>query len=321
MNSVRPNRSLPFFTPRTSKLPSSSLLLYVCVQVSSINFIDVEEYPAMAEIESRCVNMLARLFHAPLDNPESEACGVSTVGSSEAIILAVLAAKRRWKKKRQAEGKSVSSSEPPSGLHFLANDFGPDQTENPNIVMSAAVHVCWEKAARCESLSLVHRFPQKEKADELSPQISRSKRGTVSSYVPPLLRAGFVSDCSAPLSNRVLSQGRLPRRAAGVGRSGRREHGPRCRHPGNGELRVQICLASGRNLISSTIMLDLHGWLRRHRKDSRIARQEEQGNRSRRDDACVRSRASDESLFELTGYTSAAPQRRGVGRIRHAVRQ
>lgn len=95
--------------------------------VASINFIDVEEYPAMAEIESRCVNMLARLFHAPLDNPESEACGVSTVGSSEAIILAVLAAKRRWKKKRQAEGKS---------------------TENPNIVMSSAVHVCWEKAAR-----------------------------------------------------------------------------------------------------------------------------------------------------------------------------
>ncbi|GAA5989791.1 hypothetical protein JCM10908_002324 [Rhodotorula pacifica] len=92
-----------------------------------INFIDVEEYPAMAEIESRCVNMLARLFNAPLDNPESEACGVSTVGSSEAIILAVLAAKKRWKKKRVAAGKS---------------------TENPNIVMSAAVQVCWEKAAR-----------------------------------------------------------------------------------------------------------------------------------------------------------------------------
>lgn len=105
----------------------------------------------MAEIESRCVNMLARLFHAPLDNPDSEACGVSTVGSSEAIILAVLAAKRRWKKKRQAEGKSVSSLK---SRHYyidvLADKFRRDQTENPNIVMSAAVHVCWEKAARCE---------------------------------------------------------------------------------------------------------------------------------------------------------------------------
>ncbi|GAA6017956.1 hypothetical protein JCM8202_006211 [Rhodotorula sphaerocarpa] len=96
-------------------------------QTASMNFIDVEEYPAMAEIESRCINMIARLLNAPLDKPESEACGVSTVGSSEAIILATLAAKRRWKEKREAAGKS---------------------TDKPNIVMSAAVQVCWEKAAR-----------------------------------------------------------------------------------------------------------------------------------------------------------------------------
>lgn len=57
----------------------------------------------------------------------SDALGVSTVGSSEAIILAVLAAKKRWQASRRAAGKS---------------------TENPNIVMSSAVHVCWEKAAR-----------------------------------------------------------------------------------------------------------------------------------------------------------------------------
>ncbi|KAF9516598.1 hypothetical protein BS47DRAFT_658820 [Hydnum rufescens UP504] len=93
----------------------------------SVNFIDVEEYPASAEIETRCVNMIARLFNAPVDTPESEALGVSTIGSSEAIILAVLAAKRLWKNKRKAAGKS---------------------TENPNIVMNAAVQVCWEKAAR-----------------------------------------------------------------------------------------------------------------------------------------------------------------------------
>lgn len=53
--------------------------------------------------------------------------GTSTVGSSEAIMLGVLAMKRRWKNKRKAEGKS---------------------TENPNIVMSSAVQVCWEKATR-----------------------------------------------------------------------------------------------------------------------------------------------------------------------------
>jgi glutamate decarboxylase len=61
----------------------------------SKNFIDVEEYPALGEIETRCVNMIARLFNAPLDKG-SDALGVSTIGSSEAIILSVLAAKRRW---------------------------------------------------------------------------------------------------------------------------------------------------------------------------------------------------------------------------------
>ena len=60
------------------------------------NFIDLEEYPACGEIETRCVNMIARLFNAPLDKPDDEAVGVSTIGSSEAIILSVLAAKRRW---------------------------------------------------------------------------------------------------------------------------------------------------------------------------------------------------------------------------------
>uniref|UniRef100_L2FHT3 Glutamate decarboxylase n=1 Tax=Colletotrichum fructicola (strain Nara gc5) TaxID=1213859 RepID=L2FHT3_COLFN len=55
------------------------------------------------------------------------AVGTSSVGSSEAIMLGVLAMKKRWKNKRQAEGKS---------------------TEHPNIVMSSAVQVCWEKATR-----------------------------------------------------------------------------------------------------------------------------------------------------------------------------
>jgi glutamate decarboxylase len=47
------------------------------------------QYPALGEIEARCVNMIARLFNAPLDNHEAEAVGVSTAGSSEACMLAV----------------------------------------------------------------------------------------------------------------------------------------------------------------------------------------------------------------------------------------
>lgn len=94
----------------------------------SKNFIDYEEYPQTAHIQNRCVNMIARLFHAPVTDPNAEeAVGTSTVGSSEAIMLAMLALKRTWRNKRKAEGKDYS---------------------NPNIIMSSAVQVCWEKAAR-----------------------------------------------------------------------------------------------------------------------------------------------------------------------------
>ena len=72
--------------------------------------------------------MIGRLFHAPVGAGEGVgAVGTSCVGSSEAIMLAVLAMKRRWKNARKAAGKS---------------------TEHPNIVMSSAVQVCWEKATR-----------------------------------------------------------------------------------------------------------------------------------------------------------------------------
>ncbi|GAT28788.1 glutamate decarboxylase [Aspergillus luchuensis] len=93
----------------------------------SKNFIDYEEYPQSAEIQNRCVNMIARLFNAPTDSDDEHPMGTSTIGSSEAIMLGTLAMKRRWQNKRKAEGKDASK---------------------PNIVMNSAVQVCWEKAAR-----------------------------------------------------------------------------------------------------------------------------------------------------------------------------
>ncbi|KAK3371180.1 pyridoxal phosphate-dependent transferase [Lasiosphaeria ovina] len=95
----------------------------------SKNFIDYEEYPQSADIQNRCVSMIGRLFNAPggSDDATKGAVGTSCVGSSEAIMLAVLAMKKRWKNKRVAAGKS---------------------TDKPNIIMSSAVQVCWEKAAR-----------------------------------------------------------------------------------------------------------------------------------------------------------------------------
>jgi len=88
------------------------------------NYIDQDEYPQTTEIQNRCVNMLARLFHAPEDEG---AMGTGTVGSSEAIHLAGLALKWKWRQRRQAKGKPI---------------------DLPNIVMGENVQVCWEKFAR-----------------------------------------------------------------------------------------------------------------------------------------------------------------------------
>jgi glutamate decarboxylase len=73
----------------------------------SKNFIDYEEYPQSADIQNRCVSMIARLYNAPLGENDDAAVGTSTVGSSEAIMLAVLAMKKKWKKARQVSKTST----------------------------------------------------------------------------------------------------------------------------------------------------------------------------------------------------------------------
>ncbi|KAE8347005.1 hypothetical protein BDV24DRAFT_122634 [Aspergillus arachidicola] len=95
----------------------------------SKNFIDFEEYPQTAHIQNRCINMIAHLLNAPTTEGDGDldTIGTSTIGSSEAIMLATLAMKKRWQNKRKAEGKDWT---------------------RPNIVMNSAVQVCWEKAAR-----------------------------------------------------------------------------------------------------------------------------------------------------------------------------
>ncbi|MET1065961.1 MAG: glutamate decarboxylase [Arthrobacter sp.] len=86
------------------------------------NFIDHAEYPRTAEIEQRCIRMLADLFHAP-----GETTGARTQGSSEAIMLGGLSLKWNWRKRRAAAG---------------------GQTSNPNLVFGGDVHVVWEKFCR-----------------------------------------------------------------------------------------------------------------------------------------------------------------------------
>ena len=64
------------------------------------NMIDKDEYPQTAEIERRCVQMLADLWNAP---DGVEAVGCSAIGSSEACMLGGMAAKWRWRSRRRAE--------------------------------------------------------------------------------------------------------------------------------------------------------------------------------------------------------------------------
>ncbi|WP_299572089.1 glutamate decarboxylase [uncultured Williamsia sp.] len=89
------------------------------------NMIDKDEYPATSAIESRCVSMVADLFNAPDLDPAdpSSATGVTTIGSSEAVMLAGLALKWRWRARGAGSG-------------------------TPNLVLGSNVQVVWEKFCR-----------------------------------------------------------------------------------------------------------------------------------------------------------------------------
>ena len=67
------------------------------------NMIDKDEYPQTAELERRCVNIIADLWHA--GETVGDATGTSTIGSSEAAMLAGMALKWRWRDRMTAAGK------------------------------------------------------------------------------------------------------------------------------------------------------------------------------------------------------------------------
>jgi glutamate decarboxylase len=98
--------------------PQARRLMAECLDK---NMIDKDEYPQTAEMERRCVAILADLWNAP---SATNAPGCSTTGSSEACMLAGLALRRRWMDRTQ------------------------DRTRRPNLVMGANVQVCWEKFCR-----------------------------------------------------------------------------------------------------------------------------------------------------------------------------
>ncbi|MGB8965104.1 MAG: glutamate decarboxylase [Candidatus Cybelea sp.] len=87
------------------------------------NMIDKDEYPATAEIEARCVHLLAHLWNSPA---AGTTIGCSTTGSSEAAMLGGLALKWKWRERRAALGKP---------------------SDKPNLI-TGPVQVCWHKFAR-----------------------------------------------------------------------------------------------------------------------------------------------------------------------------
>ena len=94
------------------------------------NMIDKDEYPQTAEIEDRCVRMVSNLFNAP-----EPGTGASTIGSSEAIMLAGLALKWKWRDRMKAKGKP---------------------TDRPNLILGSNVQVVWEKFCRYWDVEAVY---------------------------------------------------------------------------------------------------------------------------------------------------------------------
>ncbi len=93
------------------------------------NMIDKDEYPQTAEIEARCVHMLADLWNSPAG---ANTIGCSTTGSSEAAMLGGMAMKRSWEAKRKAAGKPI---------------------DQPNMI-TGPVQICWHKFARYWDIEL-----------------------------------------------------------------------------------------------------------------------------------------------------------------------
>ena len=132
------------------------------------NMVDKDEYPQTAEIEARCVHMLADLWNSPA---AADTIGCSTTGSSEAAMLGGMAMKWRWRAKPRAEGKP---------------------TDKPNLVCGP-VQICWEKFARYWDVEL-RQIPMTKDRLIMSPEeaVQRCDENTIG--VVPTLGVTFTGD-------------------------------------------------------------------------------------------------------------------------------
>ncbi|MFC3550882.1 glutamate decarboxylase [Lysobacter cavernae] len=152
-----------FCTTRVS--PEVQQLMSDCVDK---NMIDKDEYPQTAEIESRCVHIVADLWNAP---DAGQAMGCSTTGSSEAAMLGGLALKWQWRKRRLAEGKPA---------------------DRPNLVCGP-VQICWHKFARYFDVEL-RQIPLLEGATGMLPEQVREHCDENTIGVVPTLGVTFTGN-------------------------------------------------------------------------------------------------------------------------------
>ncbi len=132
------------------------------------NMIDKDEYPQSAEIEARCVHILADLWNAP---DAANTMGCSTTGSSEAAMLGGMAMKWRWRDKMRKAGKP---------------------TDKPNMICGP-VQICWHKFARYWDVEL-REVPMENGRLLLTPEevLKRCDENTIG--VVPTLGVTFTCD-------------------------------------------------------------------------------------------------------------------------------
>ncbi len=112
------------------------------------NMIDKTEYPQTAEIERRCVNIIAKMWNSPQADGETYCMGTSTVGSSEACMLGGISALKRWRASCAERGVECGK---------------------PNMVISSAYQVVWEKFAIYWDVEM-RRVPITSEKITLSPE-------------------------------------------------------------------------------------------------------------------------------------------------------
>lgn len=88
----------------------------------NVNYIDETEYPRVALMAQKCVNIIANLWNTP--EASKWKTGAVGIGSSEACMLGGVSAWLRWRDRRKAQNKAY---------------------DKPNFVISSAFQVVWEK--------------------------------------------------------------------------------------------------------------------------------------------------------------------------------